>query len=48
MAGGFQQAAAKTIASGAPSSKEFSGGRFSDAVAGIIASFMNQFKQRRL
>ena len=30
---------------GAPSTKEFPGRQFSDSVAGIIASFMNQFKQ---
>ena len=47
----FRQATTKAIASGEPSTKEFffGGGRFSDSVAGIIASFMNQqFKQRRL
>ena len=45
MTGGFPRAAAKTIASGAPSTKEFPGGRFSDSVASIIASYINQFKE---
>ena len=47
MAGGFQLATAKMIAIVAPSTKDVPGGQFSDSVAGIFASFMNQCKQRR-
>ena len=45
----FPLSAAETTTIVAPSTKEFpGGGRFSDSVAGIFASFSNQFKQRWL